>query len=201
MIELKLLVKNGVQFGHQAWRWCPRMAPYIWGEKNGIHLSKKFIYNLKKADKITTGLGLKKGDIIQVSFSLEPDLRTPIGRGVHQISLSIDGSIHNYKMGRVREYKFTWPNIEGVPGANLSFEARPQLENTVINEKSDWGWFKLYDKASIRKLSSTFYRLQWRFPQESASDVVVKYNLRTSTINHPFDKKDYFRLSLPRKLN
>jgi small subunit ribosomal protein S2 len=38
MIDLKLLVKNGVQFGHQTWRWNPKMAPYIWGEKNGVHL-------------------------------------------------------------------------------------------------------------------------------------------------------------------
>jgi len=38
MIDLKLLVQSGVQFGHQTWRWCPKMAPYIWGKKNGIHL-------------------------------------------------------------------------------------------------------------------------------------------------------------------
>ena len=38
MIDLKLLIKNGVQFGHQSWRVCPKMKPYIWGEKNGIHL-------------------------------------------------------------------------------------------------------------------------------------------------------------------
>ncbi len=38
MMDLELLIKNGVQFGHQAWRVCPKMKPYIWGEKNGIHL-------------------------------------------------------------------------------------------------------------------------------------------------------------------
>lgn len=38
MIDLKKLVENGVQFGHQTWRWAPRMARYIWGTKNGVHL-------------------------------------------------------------------------------------------------------------------------------------------------------------------
>lgn len=38
MIDLKLLVQNAVQFGHLTWRWCPKMKPYIWGEKNGVHL-------------------------------------------------------------------------------------------------------------------------------------------------------------------
>lgn len=37
MIDLKLLIKNGVHFGHQAWRWCPKMERFIWGKKNGIH--------------------------------------------------------------------------------------------------------------------------------------------------------------------
>lgn len=38
MIDFKELAKAGVHFGHQTSRWNPRMAPYIWGSKNGIHL-------------------------------------------------------------------------------------------------------------------------------------------------------------------
>jgi small subunit ribosomal protein S2 len=38
MIDLKSLIKAGVPFGHQTWRWCPKMEPYIWGQKNSIHL-------------------------------------------------------------------------------------------------------------------------------------------------------------------
>lgn len=38
MIDLKVLVKNGVQWGHQTPRWSPKMARFIWGSKNGVHL-------------------------------------------------------------------------------------------------------------------------------------------------------------------
>jgi small subunit ribosomal protein S2 len=38
MIDLKVLIKNGVQFGHQTWRWNPKMERFIWGTKNGVHL-------------------------------------------------------------------------------------------------------------------------------------------------------------------
>lgn len=38
MIDLKKLLENGVHFGHQTARWCPRMKPYIWGSKSGIYL-------------------------------------------------------------------------------------------------------------------------------------------------------------------
>ncbi len=53
MIDFRVLVKAGVHFGHQSSRWCPRMAPYIWGEKGGIHLINvaKTAVNLEKAAK------------------------------------------------------------------------------------------------------------------------------------------------------
>lgn len=38
MISLKDLVKAGVHWGHLKSRWCPKMEPYIWGHKNGVHL-------------------------------------------------------------------------------------------------------------------------------------------------------------------
>jgi small subunit ribosomal protein S2 len=35
---LRQLLEAGVHFGHQTARWNPRMAPYIYGVKNGIHI-------------------------------------------------------------------------------------------------------------------------------------------------------------------
>ncbi|TDT77833.1 SSU ribosomal protein S2P [Litoreibacter halocynthiae] len=36
--SLRQLLEAGVHFGHQTQRWNPRMAPYIYGAKNGIHI-------------------------------------------------------------------------------------------------------------------------------------------------------------------
>lgn len=38
MIDFRELVKAGVHFGHQTSRWCPKMAPFIWGHRNNVHL-------------------------------------------------------------------------------------------------------------------------------------------------------------------
>jgi len=35
---MKQLLEAGVHFGHQTRRWNPKMAPYIYGERNGIHI-------------------------------------------------------------------------------------------------------------------------------------------------------------------
>lgn len=37
-VTFEELISNGVQFGHQTWRWHPKMQPYIWGHKNGVYL-------------------------------------------------------------------------------------------------------------------------------------------------------------------
>tara|TARA_B100001057_G_scaffold310187_1_gene310294 strand:+ start:7487 stop:8248 length:762 start_codon:yes stop_codon:yes gene_type:complete len=37
-IEIKDLVKAGVHFGHLTRKWNPNMAPFIYSEKNGIHI-------------------------------------------------------------------------------------------------------------------------------------------------------------------
>lgn len=37
-IEIKDLLDAGVHFGHLTRKWNPNMAPYIYGERNGIHI-------------------------------------------------------------------------------------------------------------------------------------------------------------------
>ena len=37
-VTIKQLLEAGVHFGHQTRRWNPKMKPYIYGERNGIHI-------------------------------------------------------------------------------------------------------------------------------------------------------------------
>ncbi len=50
-IEHKDLLDAGVHFGHLTRKWDPKMAPYIFMEKNGIHIIdlNKTLVNLEKA--------------------------------------------------------------------------------------------------------------------------------------------------------
>ena len=38
VISMKQLLEAGVHFGHQTRRWNPKMAPYIYTERNGIYI-------------------------------------------------------------------------------------------------------------------------------------------------------------------
>jgi len=44
-IDLTQLIEAGAHFGHLTRRWNPKMKPYIFMEKNGIH-----IIDLKKTE-------------------------------------------------------------------------------------------------------------------------------------------------------
>ncbi len=37
-VNMKELLEAGVHYGHQCRRWNPKMRPYIFGERNGIHI-------------------------------------------------------------------------------------------------------------------------------------------------------------------
>ncbi len=36
--NMRELLEAGVHFGHQSHRWKPKMAPYIFGARNNIHI-------------------------------------------------------------------------------------------------------------------------------------------------------------------
>ncbi len=38
VVTMQQLIEAGAHFGHQTHRWNPRMRPYIFGERNGIHI-------------------------------------------------------------------------------------------------------------------------------------------------------------------
>lgn len=86
MIDLKKLAQAGVQFGHLTSRWCPKMKPVIWGQKNGIHLidlsktaqelekAAQFLESVAATGKPILWVGTKKaaqGAIRQTAESLQ----------------------------------------------------------------------------------------------------------------------------------
>lgn len=50
-INMKELLEAGVHYGHQCRRWNPKMRPYIFGARNGVHIIdlQKTVRHFKKA--------------------------------------------------------------------------------------------------------------------------------------------------------
>ena len=65
---MKQLLEAGVHFGHQTRRWNPKMAPYIFAERNGIYIIdlQKTVKKLDEAYKFVADIAADGGEILFV---------------------------------------------------------------------------------------------------------------------------------------
>ena len=68
-IEVKDLIKAGVHFGHLTRKWNPNMAPFIYMERNGIHIINlyKTISKLEKASEALKKIAISGRKILFVA--------------------------------------------------------------------------------------------------------------------------------------
>ncbi|WP_338954867.1 30S ribosomal protein S2 [Spiroplasma endosymbiont of Polydrusus cervinus] len=64
----EMLWEAGAQFGHQTKRWNPKMKPYIYGEKNKIHIIdlQQTLWRLEDVKKLMANIAARKGKILFV---------------------------------------------------------------------------------------------------------------------------------------
>ncbi|MCD6356479.1 MAG: 30S ribosomal protein S2 [Anaerolineaceae bacterium] len=65
-ITMKTLLESGVHFGHRTNRWDPRMKPYIFTERNGIHIIdlQQTVKHLKFAYNIVRNIAANGGTVL-----------------------------------------------------------------------------------------------------------------------------------------
>ncbi len=68
VVSMKQLLEAGVHFGHQTRRWNPKMAPYIFTERNGIYIIdlQKTVRKLDEAYMFVRELSANGGEILFV---------------------------------------------------------------------------------------------------------------------------------------
>ena len=68
VVSMKQLLEAGVHFGHQTRRWNPKMAPYIYTERNGIYIIdlQKTVKKLEEAYAFVRDTAANGGDILFV---------------------------------------------------------------------------------------------------------------------------------------
>lgn len=68
IFTIKDLLEAGVHFGHRTMRWNPKMAPYIYGSRNGIHIIDltQTALLINDAMRVLRDVAKKKGKILFV---------------------------------------------------------------------------------------------------------------------------------------
>ena len=67
-VTMRQMLEAGVHFGHQTRYWNPKMAPYIFGDRNKIHIVnlEKSLPMFEDALKYVRQLAANKGRILFV---------------------------------------------------------------------------------------------------------------------------------------
>jgi small subunit ribosomal protein S2 len=75
-VSMKQLLEAGVHFGHQTRRWNPKMKPYIYGERNGIHIIdlRQTVEEIDRAATFVEDLAANGGSVLFVGTKKQAQL-------------------------------------------------------------------------------------------------------------------------------
>ena len=139
VISMKLLLEAGVHFGHQTRRWNPKMAEYIYTERNGIYIIdlQKSVGMVDDAYNAIKDIVADGGTILFVGTKKQAQdaIRTEAERcGMYFVNQRwLGGMLTNFKtiQGRINRLK----QIETM-AEDGTFEVLPKKE--VIEIKKEW---------------------------------------------------------------
>ncbi len=108
VVSMKQLLEAGVHFGHQTRRWNPKMAPYIFTERNGIYIIdlQKTVRKLEEAYSFVRDMALDGGMLLMVGTKKQAQdaIREEAERaGVYYVNARwLGGMLTNFKTMRGR---------------------------------------------------------------------------------------------------
>ena len=139
VISMKQLLEAGVHFGHQTRRWNPKMAPYIYTERNGIYIIdlQKSVGMVDDAYKAVSDIAAEGGTILFVGTKKQAQdaIKAEAERcGMFYVNERwLGGMLTNFKtiQSRVKRLK----EIEAM-SEDGTFDVLPKKE--VIALKKEW---------------------------------------------------------------
>ena len=108
VVSMKQLLEAGVHFGHQTRRWNPKMAAYIYTERNGIYIIdlQKTVKKLEEAYSFVRDLSAEGGTMLFVGTKKQAQeaIKEEAGRcGMYYVNARwLGGMLTNFKTMRGR---------------------------------------------------------------------------------------------------
>ena len=139
VISMKQLLEAGVHFGHQTRRWNPKMAPYIYTERNGIYIIdlQKSVGKVDEAYKAVSDIAADGGSILFVGTKKQAQeaVKEEAQRcGMYYVNERwLGGMLTNFKtiQSRIKRLK----DIERM-SEDGTFDVLPKKE--VVDIKKEW---------------------------------------------------------------
>jgi small subunit ribosomal protein S2 len=139
VISMKQLLEAGVHFGHQTRRWNPKMAPYIYTERNGIYIIdlQKSVGKVDEAYNAVKNIVKEGGKILFVGTKkqAQDSVKVETERcGMYYVNERwLGGMLTNFKTIQSRIARLKAIEVMSTDG---TFDVLPKKE--VIGLKKEW---------------------------------------------------------------
>ena len=139
VISLKTFLEAGVHFGHQTKRWHPKMAPYIYGTKNGVH-----VIDLRQTlSKLREAYEYVKASASEGKVPLFVGTKTQIQRIVKEEAERCESPYINFRwlgglltnFGTVKKSIARMKTFEEIAGEDRSYEGVIKKEALMMERK------------------------------------------------------------------
>ena len=143
VVSMKQLLEAGVHFGHQTRRWNPKMAPYIYMERNGIYIIdlQKTVKKLEEAYNFVRETSVNGGSILFVGTKKQAQdaVKEEADRvGMYYVNARwLGGMLTNFKTMRTRIDRLT-----------------------QLNKMQEDGTFDMLPKKEVIKLTNEIAKLE-----------------------------------------
>ena len=144
VISMKQLLEAGVHFGHQTRRWNPKMAPYIFTERNGIHIIdlQKSVGKVDEAYKAVFEIASQGGTILFVGTKKQAQdaVKTEAERcGMYYVNERwLGGMLTNFKTIRSRIDRLKAIETMSVDGTFDVLPKKEVIKKEVIKIRKEW---------------------------------------------------------------
>ena len=143
VVSMKQLLEAGVHFGHQTRRWNPKMAEYIFTERNGIYIIdlQKTVKKLNEAYMFARDIAAEGGDILFVGTKKQA--QDSIKEGAEKVGMY-------------------YVNARWLGGMMTNFQTiQKRIDRLAqINKMEEEGTFDLLPKKEVIKLKAQRDKLE-----------------------------------------
>ena len=97
-VTMREMLEAGVHFGHQTRFWNPKMAPYIFGHRNKIHIInlEKSLPMFQDAQKYARQLAANRGTVLFVATKRQAEILALRGEIVSEVKENLDHVIETW---------------------------------------------------------------------------------------------------------
>lgn len=176
VVSLKALLETGVHFGHQSRKWNPKMKPYIFTKRNGIHIIdlQQTVVTVNEVYDLVRDSAARRGTILYVGTKRQA--QETIASEAERVGMPyvntrwLGGTLTNWKT--IKQRIDTLKRLEAA-NAEGAFEELTKKERLLIERKIARLQLRLGGLRSMERLPSLMFVVDVRREQTAVKEANI----------------------------